>query len=96
MLARASRKKYVINVDFPDKSRVHLNALYYGGSWCQLDKDKKTADGGKIEVTREEAIEYLSGRKTLIFNGRKVTNLTACKNCSSRQKQNIHWDIPRK
>ncbi len=85
-----SHKKYLINIDFPEKSRVHLNPFYYNDMWCQLDKDKKIEDGGKIEVTREEAIEYLSGKKPLIFNNRKVTNLIRCKNCSSR----LHWDIP--
>lgn len=87
-------KKYLINVDFFDKSQVHLNPLYYGEMWCQLNEDKKIEAGGKVEVTRKEAIEYLSGKKTLYFNNKSVKNLELCKNCSHRQKQSVYWDIP--
>lgn len=62
--------------------------------WCRLNEDKEIEDGGKIEVTREEAIAYLSGKKRLIFNNRNFSNLTPCENCSHRHRQSVHWDIP--
>jgi len=91
----ALRKKYLINVDFPDTSRVHLNPLYYNSMWCQLDEDKIRRDGGKIEVTKEEAEAYLTGREPLMFNGRnvKVDKLEPCKNCSRRYRRRKNWDI---
>ena len=85
-------KKYVINVDFPTSSKVHLNPLYFGEMWCRLDEDKKHGEGGKVYVTAEQARNYLKGEETLCFNGKPVTNLTKCKNCSERGKQSVHWD----
>ena len=87
------RKKYVINVDFPTTSRVHLNPLYFGDMWCRLGEDKMRKDGGKIYVTAEEARKYLKGQETLVFDGRRVTNLERCINCSERARQSVHWDI---
>jgi hypothetical protein len=88
-----NKKKYVINVDFPTTSRVHLNPLYFDDMWCRLDEEKMRKDGGKVYVTAEEASKYLKGEETLLFDGKPVTNLTKCMNCSKRGKQSIHWDI---
>ena len=87
-------KKYVINVDSAT-SRVHLNPLYYSSMWCQLDEYKRRKDGGKMEVTKEEAEAYLEGREPLMFNGRKfkIDKLKRCQNCSRRCRQSVHWDI---
>jgi hypothetical protein len=89
----SSSKQYVINVDFYEWSRLHLNPYYYNAMWCHLDKEKKPRDGGKMFVTREEAIAYLSNRKRLIFNNRIVTNLITCKNCSKLKRQRVYWNI---
>ena len=88
-----NKKKYVINVDLSTTSKVHLNPYYSGNRWCRLDEEKMRKDGGKVYVTREEARRYLNGEETLFFNGRPVTNLTKCKNCSERGRQSTHWDI---
>ena len=88
-----NKTKYVINVDFPTISRVHLNPYYFGDMWCRLDEEKMRRDGGKVYVTGEEAQCYLSGEEALLFDGRPVKNLQRCSNCSRRGKQSIHWDI---
>jgi len=87
------KKKYVINVDFPTTSRVHLNPLYFDDMWCRLDQEKLRKDGGKVYVTAEEARKYLRGEETLFFGGRRVTNLAKCMNCSERGRQSTHWDV---
>ena len=86
-------KKYLINVDFPTTSRVHLNPNFFGGMWCRLDEDKKVEDGGKVYATSEEARNYLNNKKTLYFKGKEVKNLTTCLNCSRREQQSVYWDI---
>jgi len=88
-----AEKKYVINVDFPTTSRVHLNPRYFGDMWCKLNEEKMRKDGGKIYVTAGEARKYLSGEKTLFFDRKPVTNLERCLNCSERGRQSVHWDI---
>jgi hypothetical protein len=88
-----NKKKYVINVDFPTISRVHLNPLYFNDMWCGLDQGKMRKDGGKVYVTAEEARKYLKGETTLLFDGRLVKNLAKCVNCSKRGRQSVHWDI---
>jgi len=50
-------------------------------------------DGGKVYVTPEEARKYLNGEETLYFDGKPVTNLTRCLNCSQHRKQSVYWDI---
>lgn len=87
------KKGYVINVDFPTKSRLHLNPLYFDSMWCGLDQEKYVEHGGKIYVTTEEARSFLSGKETLFFKGKPVRNLERCKNCSERGRQSVHWDI---
>jgi len=86
-------KKYVINVDFPTTSRVHLNPNCLGGMWCRLDEEKMRKDGGKVYVTTEEARNYLNNKETLYFDGKAVKNLARCLNCSLRGKQSVYWDI---
>lgn len=88
-----TEKRYMINVDFANKSRVHLNPLYFNDMWCQLNEEKKRLDGGKVYVTNEEARKYLNGEKTLLFDQRLVKNLVECKNCSERSRQSKFWDI---
>ena len=87
------KRKYVINVDFPTTSRVHLNPYYFDSMWCRLDEEKMRKDGGKVFVTLEEARKYLNREETLFFDGKPVTNLSRCLNCSQQGKQSVHWDI---
>jgi len=87
------KKRYVINVDFSTTSRVHLNPLYLGVMWCRLNGEKMRKDGGKVYVSGEEARRYLSGEETLVFDGKPVTKLERCLNCSQRGRQSVHWDI---
>ena len=87
------KKKYVINVDFPTTSRVHLNPYYFDSMWCRLDEEKYRIHGGKVYATSEEARNFLNNKETLYFDGKAVRNLTRCLNCSRRGKQSVHWDI---
>jgi hypothetical protein len=86
------RPKYVINVDMAG-SKVHLNPEYFGKNWCNLDKVHVTSIGGRIEVTGQEAEDYLAGNRPLILEGRPFKKPTVCKNCSNKCKQSVNWDI---
>jgi hypothetical protein len=88
-----NEKRYVINVDFATESKVHLNPNHFGKIWCRLNEEKKPEDGGKLYVDAKEALEYLEGKRILIFNGKRVKKLSQCINCSKRGKQRIHWNI---
>jgi len=85
------QKKYVINID-QAWSKVHLNPLYYNDMWCNLDKEHERSWGGKLFVDGAEAEDYLKGNP-LAFQGKLVTNLSRCENCSRRCRQSKHWDI---
>jgi hypothetical protein len=61
--------------------------------WCRLNEEKMQKDGGKVYVTREQARRYLNGEEILSFNGKPVTNLERCSNCSEHGRQSIYWDI---
>lgn len=88
-----NKKKYVVNVDFPTTSKVHLNPHYFDSMWCRLNEEKKRKDGGKVYMTREEARKYLDEVELLFFDGKPVTHLAKCRNCSERCRQRVHWDI---
>jgi hypothetical protein len=79
-------KKYRINVDFPERSLVHLNPeLYKVDVRCTI-KEKKKEDGGSVFATQEEVSEYLAGTRRLIFENKRVENLDMCKLCLARDK----------
>jgi len=88
-----NKKKYIINVDFSTRSRIHLNPFHFNDMWCKLNMEKMRKDGGKVYVSVEEARRYLKGEETPFFDGRPVKNLVECKNCSERGRQSVHWDI---
>ena len=71
LFSMSSPKRYVINIDDAG-SKLHLNPKYYDDMWCKLDQEKRLGFGGRREVTREEAIAYRSGKKSLIFNARAI------------------------
>lgn len=87
------QKKYLINVDFPTTSKIHLNPEYFGQNWCRLDEIKQKEDGGKVYATSEQAQNYLKNKETLYFNGKPVNNLVRCKKCSVKGKHSKHWDV---
>ena len=78
---KVTDKKYLINVDFPTESIIHLNPLIHStGSSCQTGI-KIPSDGGIVLATEDEVITYLNGSATLLFDDKKVGNLRRCKNC---------------
>ena len=78
---KVTDKKYLINVDFPTESIIHLNPLIHStGSSCQTGI-KIPSDGGIVLATEDEVITYLNGSATLLFNDKKVGNLRKCKLC---------------
>lgn len=78
----ASEKKYVINVDFPEPSLIHLNPrLFHVDSRCRTGPNV-SAGGGMVYASAEEAQHYLDSEGSLLFNGKKVTNLRICMLCS--------------
>ncbi len=75
-------KKYMINVDFPTESLIHLNPLVYEiDTRCQPG-EKELDDGGIVYATEDEVEEYMAEPRGLIYNGREVTNLRTCKLCA--------------
>ena len=81
MTIKVTDEKYLINVDFPTESLIHLNPLFMPtGSRCQTGM-KIPSDGGKILATEDEVITYLNGSATLLFDDKKVGNLRKCKIC---------------
>ena len=78
-------EKYLINVDFPDESIVHLNPLLYQTSSNCKTGVKNPEHGGLILATEEEVSNYLDGTTNLEFHGKKVTNLRRCKICQTKE-----------
>lgn len=77
-----TEKEYVINIDFPEMSRVHLNPSFFPvDNRCRTDL-KNPKHGGAVLATEKEASDYLNGNKILTWNSKPVTNLTRCKICA--------------
>ena len=74
-------EKYLINVDFPTESVIHLNPLLYPtDSRCQTGV-KMPNDGGIVLATEDEVKMYLNRSVSLLFNNKKVGILRKCKLC---------------
>lgn len=81
--------KYLINVDFPEISRIHLNPENHDiDTRCQPGI-KNPRDGGIVYATEEEAASYLRHEDILTFDGKAVENLQKCKLCSSKLEYNL-------
>ena len=81
MTIKITDEKYLINVDFPTESIIHLNPLIHStDSRCQTGM-KIPSDGGIVLATEDEVITYLNGSATLLFDDKKVGNLRKCKIC---------------
>jgi len=89
-----SEKKYLINVDFPERSRIHLNPnLFELDSRCRTGP-KNPSDGGAVYASEAEAQRYLALKGSLRFRGRQVTNLQTCKLCSKLSEYGLESDGP--
>ena len=74
-------EKYLINVDFPTESIIHLNPLIHPtGSRCRTGM-KIPSDGGVVLATEDEVKTYLNGSATLLFDDKKVGILRKCNLC---------------
>ena len=81
MTIKVTDEKYLINVDFPTESLIHLNPLFMPtGARCQTGM-KISSDGGVVLATEDEVRTYLNGSATLLFDDRKVGILRKCKLC---------------
>ena len=81
MTIKVVDEKYLINVDFPTESVIHLNPLLYPtDSRCQTGV-KMPNDGGIVLATEDEVETYLNGSVSLLFNDKKVGILRKCKLC---------------
>ena len=77
-----AERKYLINVDLAERSRIHLNPnLFETDSRCRTGQ-KIPSDGGAVYASEAEAQRYLALKGSLRFQGRQVTNLQTCKLCS--------------
>lgn len=87
--ALMSEAKYLINVDFPEISRIHLNPEMYDiDNRCRTGS-KNVSDGGTVIVTEEEAASYLRNERVLMFQNQPVNNLQKCVLCSSKPEYNL-------
>ena len=81
MTIKVVDEKYLINVDFPTESIIHLNPLLYPtDSRCQTGV-KMPNDGGIVLATMEEVETYLNGSANLLFDDKKVGILRKCNLC---------------
>ena len=78
-------EKYLINVDFPAESIIHLNPLLYQTNPSCKTGLKNPEHGGLILATIEEVSNYLDGTVSLEFHGKQVTNLRRCKICQQKE-----------
>lgn len=76
------KKKYVIDVDFPTVSKIHLNPVMYEINPRCEPTDKDPINGGIVYATEDEVEEYLAVPGALVYDGRKVTNLRTCPLCA--------------
>ena len=96
-----TEKKYVINVDFPTSKgenghKIHLNPYVHGSTLRKKilrhydhKISKITTDGGAFYTTREEALEYLKGKKQKEWLGKVASNFRPCKVCKGLPE----WDL---
>ena len=76
--------KYLINVDFFEISRIHLNPEKYDiDARCQTGLKNHDA-GGIVLATEEETSSYPRNEKMLTFHNKPVKNLQKCKLCSNK------------
>jgi hypothetical protein len=80
-------EKYLINVDFPAESIIHLNPLLYQTNPSCKTGLKNPEHGGLMLATAEEVSNYLDGIISLEFHGKKVTNLRRCKICQTKEAE---------
>ena len=77
------RKKYLINVDFPTKSLIHLNPIWFKiDERCQAGT-KMSKDGDPTYASSEELEWFLNQPGSLVYEGKEVTNVAVCKLCSA-------------
>lgn len=81
--------KYLINVDFLEVSRIHLNPDKYDIDTRCKTGPKNPDSGGTLLATEEEASDYLNNKRTLTFQNKPVQNLKKCKLCSNKPGYNL-------
>jgi hypothetical protein len=84
-----NEKKYLINIDFPAVSRIHLNPNLYEIDQRCMTGPKNPEHGSAILTTEEEARQYLNHQRVLSFNSKPVTNLRICDLCSQNENFNL-------
>lgn len=83
-------EKYIINIDFRTKSRVHLNSVFYKVDTRCIRREKKKEFGGWVTYSKEDAEKFLQKSKKLFFDNKPVTNLRTCHLCSKLDE----YDFP--
>ena len=89
---KTERRRYVLNVDFPDKHVLHLNK--YEVLACDTYDPfdfKKPEHGGPIFLTRETAKAILEKVVYWFWNKKEITRVGLCPFCQKKQK----WDLGR-
>ena len=74
-------EKYLINVDLPTESIIHMNPLLYQTDTRCTTGVKIPNDGGIILATEEDVRRYLYGTEVLTLGSVRVDNLRWCKIC---------------
>lgn len=75
-----SQLRYIMNIDI-EESLVHIDGRFHEVDRRCMPQQKDPEDGEWREVTLEEAEEFLSRRRPLVYRGRHFTNLRRCRLC---------------
>lgn len=86
-----AEKKYYINTNLQNLSKIHLNEdLYDVDTRCKLKEKRQEAHKEWKVYSEEEVTAFLENKKELRSEGRVVRNFAICKICSQRKE----FDLP--
>jgi len=75
-------KKYLINIDFTTKSRIHFNSKLHDVDIRCNERKKNRKYGGWVLYSKDEIQKFVDKSEKLFFDDTEVTNLTRCDLCS--------------
>jgi len=75
-------KKYIINIDFTTKSKIHFNSKLHDTDTRCKERKKNRKYGGWVSYTKDEVQKFVDKSEKLFFDSKEVTNLTRCDLCA--------------
>ncbi len=87
-----AEKKYYINIDLQNLSKIHLNEeLYDVDTRCKLKEKRKEAHKEWQVFSEGEVIAFLEHKEKLVTRGRPVRNFAICKLCSKLKEFELQY-----